>query len=35
MKDDDIEEEDDNYEIYSLGKEQAEPYVVDVLAGEQ
>jgi hypothetical protein len=35
MKDDDIEEEDDNYGIYSLGKEQAEPYVVDVLAGEQ
>jgi hypothetical protein len=35
MKDDEIEEEDDNYGIYSLGKEQAEPYVVDVLHGEQ
>ena len=30
MKDDEIEEEDDNYAIYSLGKAQAEPYVVHV-----
>ena len=35
MKDDEIEEEDDNYGIYSLGKEQAEPYVVDVLVSNE
>ena len=35
MKDNEIEEEDDNYGIYSLGKEQAEPYVVDVLVSNE
>ncbi|CAB3992544.1 Retrovirus-related Pol poly from transposon [Paramuricea clavata] len=40
MKDDEIEEEDDNYGIYSLGKGQAiccmsEPYVVDVLVSNE
>ena len=35
MKDDEIEEEDDNYAIYSLGKAQAEPYVVDVLVSNE
>jgi hypothetical protein len=35
MKDDEIEEEDDNYGIYSLGKAQAEPYVVDVLVSNE
>ncbi|CAB4020384.1 Hypothetical predicted protein [Paramuricea clavata] len=33
--DDEIEEEDDNYGIYSLGKGQAEPYVVDVLVSNE
>ncbi|CAB3990019.1 Hypothetical predicted protein [Paramuricea clavata] len=35
MKDDEIEEKDDNYGIYSLGKAQAEPYVVDVLVSNE
>ena len=35
MKDDEIEEEDDNYGIYSLRKEQAETYVVDVLVSNE
>ncbi|CAB4036155.1 Hypothetical predicted protein [Paramuricea clavata] len=34
-KDDEIEEEDGNYGIYSLGKGQAEPYVVDVLVSNE
>ncbi|CAB4042781.1 Retrovirus-related Pol poly from transposon, partial [Paramuricea clavata] len=35
MKDDEIEEEDDNDGIYSLGKTRAEPQVVDVLASNE
>ncbi|CAB4041637.1 Hypothetical predicted protein [Paramuricea clavata] len=35
IKDDEIEEEEDNYGIFSLGKEQADPYVVDVLVSNE